>query len=128
MSTFEDDEDDAPRRPRSRAWVWGWAGVGVLVLIAAWFGWNAAQQPVRWKDVGFTIDSDTQATATYDVYLYKDTGATCVLRALNDRFAEVGIAEVTIDRADGAEQRLSSTIQTTERATTAVVKYCLPQG
>lgn len=121
MSSFE---DDAPRPSRRKAWAWGWAGVGVLVAITSWFGWQSAQQPVRWNNVGFSIDSATQATAVFDVYLYKDSDAICYLRALNSRFAEVGVSQVRVALADGREQRLSEPVATTEEATTAVVKYC----
>jgi len=122
MSSFEDDE---PRPSRRKAWAWGWAGVGVLVVITGWFGWQSAQQPVRWKNVGFSIDSATEATATFDVYLYKDMDAICYLRALNSRFTEVGVSQVRVALADGREQRLSEPLATTETATTAVVNYCI---
>jgi len=123
------DEDEAvasPKRASRTAKAWGWAGVGVLVLITCWFGWHAAQDPVRWSDVGFSIDSRTEARATFDVYLYKDKDAVCHLRALNAKFAEVGVADVPVRRADGNEQRITGTIVTTEEATTALVKYCEP--
>lgn len=122
MSTFD---DDAPRPSRRKSWAWGWAGVGVLVAIAGWFGWQSAQQPVRWNDVGFSIDSPSQATATFDVYLYKSVDAICYLRALNSRFAEVGVNQVRVSLTNGREQRLSVPVATTEVATTAVVKYCI---
>jgi len=120
-----DDESLAsPRRTSGRAKAWGWAGVAVLVAVASWFGWQSAQEPVRWSDVGFAIDSPTQAEVTFDVYLYKDSDAVCHVRALNSRFAEVGVADATVRRAAGNEQRITTTIVTTEEATTAVVKYC----
>ncbi|MGC4174542.1 DUF4307 domain-containing protein [Demequina sp.] len=120
----EDEADVSPPRVSRRAKVWGWAGVGVLALIASWFGWQAAQDPVRWSDVGFQIDSPTKAEATFNVFLYKDSDAICHLRALNSRFAEVGVADVLVKRADGNEQRITASIVTTEEATTALVKYC----
>ncbi len=120
--------DALDRPPRRRAVVWGWIGVAALVAVVGWFGWQSAQQAVRWKDVGFAIDGPTSAQATFDVYLYSDAGATCQVRALNERFAEVGVATVDVARADGAEQRITATVVTTEEATTAVVKYCTAAG
>ena len=116
----------SPRHASRKAWIWGWVGVGVLVAIASVFGWQAAQEPVRWNDVGFSIDSATQAQATFDVYLYKDSDAVCHLRALNEHFAEVGVADVTVLLSDGRQQRITAPIVTTDLATTAVVKYCEP--
>jgi len=122
----EDEASASPRHASRRAKAWGWVGVGVLVLIASWFGWQSAQQPLRWNDVGFDIISPTEADATFDIFFYKDTDAVCHLRALNSRFAEVGVADVTVKRADGDQQRITGKILTTEEATTAVVKYCEP--
>lgn len=124
----EDEASISPRRVSRRAKIWGWVGVGVLVAIASVFGWRSAQEPVRWNDVGFTIDSPTSATATFDVYLYKGKDAVCHLRALNSRFAEVGVADAEVKFADGNQQRITAPVVTTEEATTAVVKYCEAVG
>jgi hypothetical protein len=120
----EDEANVSPPRVSRRAKIWGWVGVGVLVLVASAFGWQSAQQPVRWNDVGFSVDSPTSVEATFDVYLYKDKDAVCHLRALNDHFAEVGVTDVPVKLADGRQQRITASIATTELATTAVVKYC----
>lgn len=119
-----DETQAEPKRTSRKAWIWGWAGVGVLVLIASWFGWQSAQQPVRWSDVGFTIASPTEVDVTFDVFLYKDSDAVCHLRALNSKFAEVGVTDVAVLLSDGRQQRITAPLVTTEEATTAVVKYC----
>jgi len=106
--------------------IWSAIGVIALIAIAAWFGFGKASDAVRWQATGFNADLPTEATATYDVFLYSDQSAKCSVRALNDRFAEVGVATQFVDRADGAEQRLTTTIITTEQATTATVNYCVP--
>lgn len=108
--------------------VWSGIGVAALTAIAAWFGLSQANDPVRWKDVGFTADIPTEASVTYDVYLYTDASADCTVRALNTNFAEVGVAVQHIDRANGAEQRITTPIVTTEQATTATVNYCVPSS
>ncbi len=119
-------EEEADSRPRlsARAWWAVGAGVAVLVALSSWWGWSVAHQAVRWQDVGFKIASPTQATVTYDVFLYSDVPVTCHLRALNTRYAEVGVATQHIDPAAGKAQRLTATLATTEEATTAVVNYC----
>lgn len=107
-----------------RGLIWSGIGVVALIAIASWFGLSQADTPVRWTDVGFTADVPTEASATYDVYLYSDASADCTVRALNSSFAEVGVAVQHIDRADGAEQRITTDVVTTELATTATVNYC----
>lgn len=126
MTPRESLDEDVPARARlsTRArWTIGVA-LAVFVGLAAWFAWRAADQPVRWQEVGFEIASPTSATVTYDVFLYGDASATCHLQALNVRFAEVGVTTQHFDAAGGAEQRVTTTIATTEEATTAVVNYC----
>ncbi len=117
------DELDA-RRVDRRAVMATIAATVVLTAGVSWFGIKAAQQDVRWSDVGYTIDSATSATTTFEVYLYSDVGATCRVRALNARFAEVGYADVEVARAAGRQQRVTASIVTVEPAVTAVVAYC----
>lgn len=108
--------------------IWSGIGVAALVAVAAWFGLSQASDPVRWTDVGFEADAPTEATVTYNVYLYTDESADCTVRALNSSFAEVGVATQHIDRAAGVEQRITTPIVTTELATTATVNYCVGTG
>lgn len=126
MTIDDSAEDEADSRPRlsARAWWAVGAGLAILIALASWWGWTQADRAVRWQDVGFNIASPTQASVTYDVFLYSDVPVTCHLRALNTRFAEVGVATQHIDPAAGKSQRLTVTLATTEEATTAVVNYC----
>ena len=121
-----DEEDDADSRLRlSKRARWGvGAGLAILIALASWWGWVVAQQDVRWQDVGFSVPSATEASVTYDVFLYSDVPITCHLRALNTQFAEVGVTTQRVDPAAGNAQRLTATFATTEEATTALVHYC----
>jgi hypothetical protein len=126
MTLHESFEDDAPTRAplSTRAkWLIGIGLTALIALAALWAYW-IADQPVRWQNVGFEISSPLSATVTYDVFLYGDQTATCHLQALNVRFAEVGVTTARFDPADGSEQRVTTSIVTTEEATTAVVEYC----
>ena len=126
MTIDESLEDDVPARARlsTRAkWLVG-IGLAALIGLSGVWAWWIADQPVRWQDVGFEIASPTFATVTYDVFLYGDQSATCYLQALNVRFAEVGVTTAHFDPANGSEQRVTTSIVTTEEATTAVVAYC----
>lgn len=126
MAINESLDDGVPARARLSTrvrWLIGFGFAAFVGLSGLWAWWNA-DQPVRWQDVGFEISSPTSATVTYDVFLYGDQSATCQLRALNVRFAEVGISTARFDPANGSEQRVTTSIVTTEEATTAVVDYC----
>lgn len=126
MTIDTSPEDEARSRPRlsRRAWLAVGAGMAVLIGLSAWWALYIADQEVRWRDVGYDVISPTEATVTYDVFLYSDDTVTCHLRALNSRFAEVGVASIQVDPADGKAQRFTTALTTTELANTAVVSYC----
>jgi len=127
MATYETSEiadETAPRRVDRRA---AWAtSVAAAVMTAGvvWFALDASHEAVRWSNVGYSVVSPTEATTTFDVYLYDEQDATCRVRALNARHAEVGYDDVTVRLADGRQQRVVATIVTVEPAVTAVVAYC----
>ncbi len=128
MTTDDFLEDDVPTRARLSTrskWLIG-VGLAALIGVSALWAWWIADQPVRWREVGFAIVSPAEASVTYDVFLYGDDAVTCHLQALNVRFAEVGVTTASFDPADGSEQRVTTTMVTTEEATTAVVDYCEP--
>lgn len=106
------------------AWVAVGAGLAALIAIAAMVGLRMAQQPVRWQNVGFTVDSPFEATATYDVFLYTDQAVDCEVRALDVRFAVVGAATQRVLPEAGEHQRITTEVTTTETANTVVVEYC----
>lgn len=126
MTIHESLEDGVPTRAplstRSK-WLIG-IGLAALIGVSSVWAWWVADQPVRWQEVGFEISSPTSATVTYDVFLYSDQSATCHLHALNVRYAEVGVSTQHFDPADGREQRVTTSMVTTEEATTAIVDYC----
>lgn len=125
-SVPEDIDEPSGAWPRlsRRTWILVIAGLAALVAVASYVGLLMADQPVRWRNVGYEVQSPTAATVTYDVFLYTDADAVCHLRALNIRFAEVGAATVTVERANGTEQRLTASLITTETANTVVVDSC----
>lgn len=120
------DPDLAPepsRVDRKAAWASGIAAA-VFLLIASWFGWHAAHEPVRWGTIGFHVESATEASVTYAVYLYSDSDAVCRVSALNEHHAVVGYADAMVLRSAGTEQRITTTVTTTEPAVSVYVAYC----
>lgn len=123
----EDLYEVEPDRPRlsGRRWALILAGLAVMTAVASWISWNLADEPVRWQDVGFTIDSGSATTVTFDVFLYTDEPVVCHVRALNVAYAEVGVATIAVDTTAGAEQRFTLPVATAEEATTVGVRYCI---
>lgn len=129
MSTSSADDrldEGGSARPQlsRRGWALVIAGLAVLTAITAWFALEMTSQPVRWQDVGFTVVSPTETEVTFDIYLYTDEPMTCHVHAMNVQYAEVGVAEVDVDPANGDEQRFTLTIPTVEQANSALVRGC----
>lgn len=111
-----------------RGWILVGLGLAAMTAVAAWVGLNISDQPVRWRNVGYTVDSPFEATATFDVFLYTDAPVTCHVRALNIRYIEVGAATQSVSPANGPEQRFTTPVTTTETANTVIVEYCEVDG
>lgn len=112
-----------------KGWAWSIAGIAALVGAVATYAFAAAQaESVRWREVGFDVVDDSQVEATFDVFLYSDADAECLVRALNESYTEVGVVTVEVARSAGPEQRIETVISTTERATTATVAGCTALG
>ncbi|WP_159450185.1 DUF4307 domain-containing protein [Demequina sp. NBRC 110056] len=124
---IEDEAADARPRLSRKGWAWVIAGLIALTGVTAWIGLAMANDPVRWQDVGFSIASPTEVDVTFEVYFYDDEPVTCYLHAMNVQYAEVGVAEVDIDPADGVQQRITVPIATVEQPNTALVRGCGPQ-
>ncbi|WP_084039342.1 DUF4307 domain-containing protein [Demequina sp. NBRC 110053] len=123
---IEDERSGARPRLSRKGWAWVLTGLVALTAVTAWIAYLVTDQPVRWQDVGFDIISPTQVEATFEIYFYDDEPVTCYLHAMNVQYAEVGVAEVDIDPADGSQQRLTVPISTVEEANTALVRGCGP--
>jgi hypothetical protein len=96
----------------------------LAVAVAVWIGIGQARTPVRWEEVGFRVDGPTQTEMTFDVTKDPDATASCRVQALSDRYAEVGVQDVTVGPAGTQTQRVTTTIPTAEEAVSAVVEHC----
>ena len=109
---------------RRRSVVLLWALGAAAVAVAVWLGLGAAQMPVTWKDVGFTL-ADGRVDVVYDVIRTDPSLAVqCRLEALNQAHAQVGV--LVVDVAAGADRvtRLRSTVAVAEPAVPGVVESC----
>lgn len=120
--------------PRRRIGLRSWLGVLVLgtLLTAAFVAWvvTARQSVPTFKDVSFQVVSEAQATADFDLTKRPDDVVTCAVRALNEEYAVVGWAEVTVGAVpgerlgDGGTSSHRVMLRTTNLATTAGVDSC----
>jgi hypothetical protein len=105
------------------------AVLAVVIVVAAalgWFAWAAwsGRASATGTDVGFVVVDDGTVQVTFDVTKPKDRTATCTLQALDSGFAVVGTVQVQVPRSDQDVVRQTSTVRTTNRATTGRVETC----
>jgi hypothetical protein len=121
--------DRRGRRPGP--WTLGLGGAIVLggVAFAGYSAWTVAAQPLHWNDFGYRVVDDSAVDVTFDVTfssrLPQGARAVCTLRALNQRFAEVGLREVTVGPASAGSLRVTERVPTSERAVTGTVRDCV---
>jgi hypothetical protein len=103
-------------------------GALVLAVVAAvgWFAWAAwsGRASATGTDVGFVVVDDGSVRVTYDVTKPKDRTATCTIEALDSGFSVVGTVRVEVGRSTHDVVRQTSTVRTTNRATTGRVVSC----
>ena len=112
------------------------AGAGALAIALAFVAWLSlfGRASVNWDDIGFHVLSDAQIEVTFDVNFSKSGAgedpprAICTIQALNNLSTEVGLQDVAVQAGPGGRVRATVTMQTSERATTGLVKSCAPTG
>lgn len=109
---------------------------GALALAAAliFIGWITltGRPTVNWDDIGYKVVSEAETTVTFDVSFSTDESdsgtrprAICTIQALNKLGTEVGLRDVPVQAGPGGRVRVTAPLQTSERATTGLVKACV---
>lgn len=95
------------------------------VAVAAWLGLRVGVVPVDWHDVGFRIDGDDLVEVTFDVTRSDPSRpASCIVEALNESHAQVGVVTVPVPPTDAARVRLTTPVGTSELAVSGTVRAC----
>ncbi|MFB9074474.1 DUF4307 domain-containing protein [Citricoccus parietis] len=97
-----------PQRIRpSFAQRWGkWIAAAALALavgVIVWFTASANAQTLGWKDVGFTIESPTQASVRFQLTKDPEDTVQCAIQVLSEEKAVVGWRTVTIGPEPASE-------------------------
>jgi hypothetical protein len=101
------------QRTGSPFWArWGrWVGVAALVLavgLVAWLTATATSRTLDWKDVGFSIDSPTRASVTFQLTKDPEDTVECAVQVLSEQYAVVGWRTVVIGPQDESGSGLPS--------------------
>ncbi|MDR9363290.1 MAG: DUF4307 domain-containing protein [Microbacteriaceae bacterium] len=102
-------------------WVLAVMGLVAVIGFAAWVAFS--QERLGFEDVGFSVKDQWHTEVTFDVN--KDAGETvfCNVQALNQQYGIVGWREIQVP-VDQSSVRITTTINTTEEAVTALVHGC----
>ena len=99
----------------------GMAGVG----FAAWLGLRVGVVPVDWHDVGFRVEGDDLVEVTFDVTRTDPSRpASCVVEAMNQSHAQVGVVTVDVAASEATRVRLTTPVRTSELAVSGTVRSC----
>lgn len=102
-------------------WLLAITGIVAIIGFAAWVA--LSQERLSHTDVGFSVKDQWHTEVVFDVS--KDAGqeVVCSVQALNQQYGIVGWREVQIPK-QSSMVRITTTINTTEEAVTALVHGC----
>ncbi|HST83243.1 MAG TPA: DUF4307 domain-containing protein [Kineosporiaceae bacterium] len=109
------------------------AGALALATALGFIGWVTlyGRPSVNWSEVGYNVVSDNEIEVTFDISFSgsSDSGsgaqsAVCSVQALNTLGTEVGLRDVVVPAGPKGRARTTATVQTSERATTGLIKSC----
>lgn len=101
------------------------AALGIVTVVAfVWLAVVSTDEAVRTEDVAFRVVDDGAVEVTFVAYLDEDVTAECTVVALNDVFAQVGVAHVDVDPPTDGATVVTARVATTEPATGARIPGC----
>jgi hypothetical protein len=119
---------DFPEQSPGRGRFLGYIIIGLFVAVAA-AGWGyvvlvgGGNPQVRAQVISFEVLSSDSAEITFSVHKPADRAATCRLRALDTRHAEVGSREIDIP-SGRSDLSFRERLRTSALATAVHVQYC----
>jgi hypothetical protein len=134
VSTLQQDRYGRQVTPGRRRLLVAAGGVLFIAALAlvAWLSLFGGDS-VHWDDIGYHVVSDSQVEVTFDVNFSggaesgtRPPTAVCTLQALNALRTEVGLRDVTVQAGPSGRVRATTSLKTSERASTALVKSCTP--
>jgi len=117
---------DAATRRRRRA-----AVVVLAVLAVAAFVVLAVvstDEPVRGEEAALSVIDSSAVEVSFVVHMAPGTTGECTVIALNDRFAQVGVARVPVGPEEEGSTVVTTRVATTEPAVAARVQECHATG
>ncbi|WFP17373.1 DUF4307 domain-containing protein [Citricoccus muralis] len=95
-------------RARRRGIIIAVVALIAAVLVTVWIAYSATADRLSWKDVGYSIASDQEASVTFQLTKEPEATVTCSVQILAENYAVVGFDTVTIGPEPEDESRLPS--------------------
>lgn len=108
---------------RRFAWIAGGLAVVAGIVILVWGGWQQTAN-VEFQDIGRTIVDDHRVDVRFEVTGPANTPVACAVEAQNPTKAIVGWKIVELPVSDARTHSVSTSVTTTNLATTGSVKSC----
>lgn len=125
-----DAEEEAAETARTsspstrRWWVFGGVAVVVMVVMAVVWGLSATMGRVGWTYTGHDLVSDQRVDVRVDLTRDPDRAVTCQIRAMDERGAVVGRADVQVEPSASSPSRHVLSVRTAAPAQTGYVEAC----
>lgn len=104
-------------------WIVGGAAVLAGLAFVLFGGWQQGTD-LEFKDLHYSVNSETSVTVDVQVTAPADATVVCAVEALSTSHGTVGWKQVTIPPGDERTRRFTSTMITTSPATTGRVRDC----
>ena len=102
-------------------WFFAITGLVAIVAFAAWVAFS--QERLSFTDVGFSVKDQWHTEVVFDVNKNSGENVFCNVQALNQQYGIVGWREIQVP-VESSSVRITTTINTTEEAVTALVHGC----
>ena len=116
---------DEPRTLPRPVLVGGAVVGGLLLVLGAYLAYDRfAADGVTWGTVGYEVVDDASARVTFEVVKGVTASADCLLQARDRDNAVVASEKVRVGPSDRERVRVTRTLETSRRATTAELVRC----
>lgn len=112
------------RRGRLLAWIAGAAVAVVMVVWVVWAGLDGTNATIGTQDTAHTVLDERTVEVEFDVTVPRGEAASCVVQALNEKFAVVGWRLIELPPSDQGTRSFSELVRTSELATTGLINRC----
>ena len=126
-SALDERYGRTPATSRTRRVIAIVVAAAFALVLGAWVVWAALDgesASIEFRDVGHEIVDDTAVSVTWQVTADPGSEVTCVVKAMNESFSDVGWEVVQLPVSDQRTRVFTEQVLTTELAVTGLIYRC----